>query len=123
MLKTIHMWSAGLSIGGYVLRGIWMLMDSPLLQARLTRTLPHIIDTILLAAGIALALQIHQYPFVQSWLTAKVLALIAYIVVGAVGLRYGRTKRVRTIAWVAAILIFAYIVRVAITHSPTLGFA
>jgi len=62
-----------------------------------------------------------QYPFVHGWLTAKVFAIIAYIVVGAVGLRYGRTKRIRATAWVGAILIFLYIVGVALTRSPTLG--
>lgn len=121
MLKTLHVTCALLSISGYLFRGVLMLRDSPLLNARLVRTVPHVVDTVLLLSAIGLALRIHQYPFVQGWLTAKVIALIAYIVVGAIGLRYGRTKRVRVVAWIAAIVIFAYIVGVALTRSPSLG--
>ena len=121
MLKTLHMTCAALSIGGYCWRGVLMLRDSPLLQARLVRIVPHIVDTLLLVSAVLLALRIHQYPFVQSWLTAKVLALVAYIIVGAIGLRYGRTKRVRAVAFAMAIVIFAYIVGVALTRSPSWG--
>lgn len=121
ILKLIHVTCAVLSISGYIGRGMLMLRDSPLLTARWVRTVPHVVDTVLLLAGIGLAVQIRQYPFVHGWLTAKVIALIAYVVVGAIGLRYGRTKRIRTVAWIGAILIFAYIVGVALTRSPTLS--
>lgn len=121
MLKTLHVTAAVLSISGYILRGMLMLFESPLLRARVLRIVPHVVDTLLLASAIALAVRIHQYPLVHSWLTAKVLALIAYIVVGAIGLHYGRTKRVRVLAFGAALLIFAYIVGVALTRQPFLG--
>ncbi|HEX7249101.1 MAG TPA: SirB2 family protein, partial [Burkholderiales bacterium] len=61
------------------------------------------------------------YPFVQPWLTAKVLALVAYIVLGSFALRRGRTRGARTGAFVAALCVALYIVSVAITRSPTLG--
>jgi len=121
MLKNIHILLAALSISGFIARGILMLRDSPLLSARWVRVAPHIIDTLLLAAGIWLAVRISQYPFVDGWLTAKVFGIVAYIVVGAIGLRYGRTKRIRAVAWIGAILIFLYIIGVAVTRSPTLG--
>lgn len=121
MPKTLHVTAAVLSISGYFLRGMLMLFESPLLRARVLRIVPHVVDTLLLASAIALAVRIHQYPLVHSWLTAKVLALIAYIVVGAIGLHYGRTKRVRVLAFGAALLIFAYIVGVALTRQPFLG--
>lgn len=121
LLKTIHVSCAALSISGYVLRGIWMLRDSPLLTARAVRIAPHAIDTALLVSALLLAWRVQQFPFVHAWLTAKVLALVAYIVVGAIGLRHGRSKRVRAVAWAGAVLIFGYIVGVALTRSPTLG--
>jgi hypothetical protein len=37
-------------------------------------------------------------------------------VVGAVGLKYGSTKKIRVSAWLVAIAIFLYIVLVALTH-------
>ncbi len=115
-LKYLHVTCAVLSITGYTVRGAWMMRDSPWLRKKWVRVAPHIIDTLLLVAGILLALRIRQYPFVQGWLTAKVLALIAYIVVGAVGLKYGKTRKIRVTAWLLAIAIFGYIVLVALTR-------
>jgi uncharacterized membrane protein SirB2 len=115
-LKTLHVACAVLSLSGYVIRGVWMINGSPWLQKKWVKVAPHIVDTLLLAAGIGLALLIRQYPFVQGWLTAKVLALIAYIVVGAIGLKYGKTRNIRIAAWLGAIAIFGYIVLVALTR-------
>ena len=121
VIKDLHVLLAVLSISGFVARGILMLRDSPLLSARWVRVAPHIVDTLLLVAGVWLAVRTAQYPFVHGWLTAKVVGIVAYIVVGAIGLRYGRTKRIRAIAWIGAIVIFLYIVGVAVTRSPVLG--
>ncbi len=115
-LKTIHVASVILSITGYVIRGVWMIRESPWLQNIWVRVLPHIIDTTLLVSAILLAWQIRRYPFVDGWLTAKVLALVAYIVIGAIGLKYGRTKKIRVTAWLVAIAIFLYVVLIALTR-------
>ncbi len=123
ILRAVHVGSALLSIAGFVLRGVWMLQGSPLLKARTTRILPHIVDTLLLGSAIALALRIAQYPFVHAWLTAKVLALLAYIVLGSIALKYGRSRRVRALSYGLALGVFLYIVAVAITRSPTAGLA
>lgn len=116
LLKIVHVSCVLLSISGYLLRGVWMMRESPRLRKKWVRIVPHVIDTTLLGSAILLTIQIRQYPFVQGWLTAKVLALIAYIVVGAVGLKYGKTRKVRIAAWLGAIVIFAYIVLVALTR-------
>ena len=116
LLKHLHITCVVLSISGFLVRGVWMMQESPWLQRKWVRVIPHIIDTILLGSAILLAMQIQQYPFVQNWLTAKVLALVAYIVIGAIGLKYGSTKKIRVSAWLAAIAIFLYIVLVALTR-------
>lgn len=116
LIKHVHLTCAVLSISGYLLRGVWMIRASPWLQKKWVRIVPHIIDTALLGSAILLSIEIRQYPFVQGWLTAKVLALALYIVVGAIGLKYGRTKKIRIAAWLGAITLFAYIVLVALTH-------
>jgi len=77
----------------------------------------------LLASAIALAIISSQYPLAQSWLTAKVIGLIAYIVCGAIALKRGKTKTVRAVFFVVALLIFAYIVLVALNRSPLAVFA
>lgn len=120
-LKLIHVSAVYLSGAGFVLRGMWMLMGSPLLKARLTRILPHIVDTVLLGSAILLALRIYQYPFTHGWLTAKVLALLLYIVLGTVALKRGRTRRLRIVSFVLALATFLYILAVAVTRNPFPG--
>ena len=61
---------------------------------------------------------LQQYPGTHGWLSAKVAGLIAYIGLGMVALRRGRTRRVRLVAWITAQLVFAYIVAVALAHDP-----
>jgi uncharacterized membrane protein SirB2 len=117
-LKHLHLTTVVLSFALFTLRGIWMLVDSPWRQKRWTRIVPHLIDTILLASAIGLMLVLEQYPFIHGWLTAKVLGLIAYIILGSIALKYGPTKPVRAAAWVAALATFGYIVSVALTHTP-----
>ena len=53
-LKLVHVSCAGLSISGFALRGYWMLTNNPLRQRRLTRVLPHIIDTLLLGSAVGM---------------------------------------------------------------------
>lgn len=118
LIRYLHIACAILSVSGYFVRGLWMLRDSPMLRRRWVRIAPHVVDTTLLVAGLILAVRSGQYPFVHGWLTAKVFGLITYILLGAVGLKYGRTKRIRVAAWVAALLVFGYIVSVARTRSP-----
>ena len=117
-VKMIHIGCAALSYAGFFARGMLMIRSAPLLHARWMRVVPHVVDTLLLASAIVLAAMSHQYPFVEPWLTAKVIALVLYIGIGMIALRRGRTRRGRTVAWVAAQLVFVYIVAVAITHSP-----
>jgi uncharacterized membrane protein SirB2 len=94
-----------------------MLAESPLLQRRWVKTMPHLIDSLLLASALWLAVWSHQYPGPQPWLTAKLVALIAYILLGSVALKYGRTKAVRALAYVGALATFGYIVTVAVTKN------
>jgi uncharacterized membrane protein SirB2 len=121
LIKHLHVTAVALSLSGFVLRGIWMLRSSPLLQARLTKVLPHLVDTVLLLSAIWLAVAIQQYPLVDGWLTAKVLGLIAYILLGTVALKRGPTLPIRLTAWIGALLVFGYIVLVALSKDPWLG--
>lgn len=95
-----------------------MLSGSSLLQRRWVRTLPHINDALLLASAIGLASMSHQYPGQAPWVSAKVCALVVYIVLGTLALKRGKTRPVRALALAGALLTFAYIVAVAITKNP-----
>jgi len=118
-IKTLHVACAALSITGFAARGALMLAGSPLLQRRFVRVAPHVVDTLLLASAVWLAWFLGQVPFVQAWITAKIAALLLYIVLGTVALRSGRTRAVRAAAFCAALAVAAYIVAVALTRDAT----
>lgn len=117
-LKLIHASCAFISIAGFGLRGYWMASDHPLLQHRAAKVLPHFIDTLLLVSAITLLLILHLSPLEQPWLIAKILALFIYIGLGMVALRFGRTRKIKMIAWLLALLTAGYIVSVAYSKSP-----
>ena len=106
---------ATLSGSLFLLRGIWMLRESSLLAQRWVRIVPHVVDTLLLTSALTMVIWSEQYPFVQNWLTAKVLALILYLGLGAIALKYGKRKSVRVCALALALIIFLYIASVAAT--------
>jgi len=116
LIKNIHLLTIFISISGFILRGIWVIQDSSRLQQRWVKIVPHINDTILLISGITLAINIQQYPFVHGWLTAKIIALLAYIGLGMMTIRHGRSKQQRILTGLAAILVFMYMVGVARTR-------
>ena len=80
--------------------------------------LPHAVDTVLLLSALGLAWLSQQWPFAQAWLTAKVLALVLYIVLGTLALKRARTLGARITAFVAAFAVYLYIVGAAISRSP-----
>ena len=118
-VKYVHVISVVLSLTGFFLRGILMMRDSSLLGARWIKVVPHINDTVLLVAALLLAAMSGQYPFVVGWVTAKVLGVIAYIILGALALRDASTRRMRIASWFASLAVFGWIVSVALTRQPT----
>ena len=119
-IKTVHTGAAALSFSLFALRGTWMLRAPERLRQRWVRIVPHVIDTLLLASALWLAWQIGAEG-TRGWLWAKVIALVAYIALGSLALKRGRTRNMRIAAFAAALVAFAYIVSVALTKSP-LGF-
>ncbi|MBI2993167.1 MAG: SirB2 family protein [Gammaproteobacteria bacterium] len=117
LLRTVHISCAVLTIGSFVLRGILMLRAPALLQNRLSRVLPHVIDTVLFFSGLFLAVMLYGAFYQQRWLLGKLLAVIVYIVLGAIALHLGSTRKIRGLAFVAALGVFAYIVLTAHTKS------
>ncbi|RJG06882.1 regulator SirB [Noviherbaspirillum cavernae] len=115
-VKHLHVTFAALSGILFFVRGLWMLADSGMLQRRWVKIVPHVIDTLLLVFALILVVWSGQYPFAQNWLTAKLLALVVYIVLGTIALKRGRTKSVRIAAFIGALLAFGYIVTVAVTR-------
>jgi len=121
-VKIIHVTSVIISYLLFSLRSMWMLRGSTVLKQRWVKITPHVVDTILLVSAITLATRIQQDPIHDPWLGAKVAGLLAYIGLGMLALRFGKTLRTRIVAWIAAQAVFIYIVLVALTKNPAVLF-
>jgi uncharacterized membrane protein SirB2 len=118
IIKNFHTAFAVLTITGFLLRGAWTMARSGLIHNRATKIAPHIIDTLFLVTGITLVFMLDLAPMQHAWLLAKFAGLLAYIGLGMVAMRFGRTPEIKLIAFVGAVAMFAYIVGVALTKSP-----
>jgi uncharacterized membrane protein SirB2 len=102
----------------FFVRGCMMLAGLPTANHIALRRISVVIDSLLLAAAITLTTIIHQYPFVQAWLTVKLVLLVVYILLGVFALRRGRTRAIRATCFAAAMIVFLFIVSVARAHDP-----
>ncbi len=121
LLKLIHIGTVYITFGLFLARGVWMLLDSPRLQERWVKVVPHLNDTLLLTAAIGMIivgdLSLTQNP----WLIAKISGLLAYILLGAMALKRGETKAQRAAYFIAALAVFGYIIAVAVTKQVIPG--
>lgn len=113
-----HIWCVIASGTVFFIRGCLMLAGKSVANHTIFKRGSVLIDTALFTAAIMLTIIIHQYPFVQAWLTVKVLLLLVYIVLGVFALRLGKTRKSRATYFFAAIAVFLFIVTVARTHNP-----
>ncbi|TAN04996.1 MAG: regulator SirB [Rhodanobacteraceae bacterium] len=102
----------------FFIRGCMLLAGVRGANHVLLRSVSVVIDMTLLAAAVALTMIIHQYPFVQAWLTVKVILLVVYIVLGTFALKRGRTRAVRGGSFAAALAVYLFIISVAYTQNP-----
>jgi uncharacterized membrane protein SirB2 len=121
LLKLIHVGTVYITFGLFLARGIWMLLDSPRLQDRWVRVVPHLNDTLLITAAIGMLVTIGLNPLFQPWLLAKIVGLLLYIGLGTMALKRGRTKVQRSLYFVAALAIIGYIIAVAVTKQVIPG--
>lgn len=120
-LKSIHIAAVATSYALFFVRGVWMIAGSRLLARTWVRVVPHVVDSILLAAAVAMLWSIGLNPLHAPWLSAKLVALVLYIGLGTVAIRHGRTRGGRVGAWIGAQAVFAYMVAVALTKTPVPG--
>ena len=114
MVRNLHVLLAYVTVAGFIARALLGFAGSPLRERRWVRIAPHVIDTLLLAFGIALAVQLSISPLVHGWLAAKIVGLIAYIGFGVMAMR-ASARSTRIVGFVAALLCAAYIFAVAYT--------
>jgi uncharacterized membrane protein SirB2 len=117
-IKAVHIAAVIASGSLFALRGAAVQFGAKWAMAAPLRYLSYSIDTVLLTAALMLATILHQLPFVQGWLTAKVFLLVCYVVLGSFALKRGHTRVVRTTCWIAALLVYLFIVSIARAHHP-----
>lgn len=117
-LKLLHVTLAALSISGFLLRAWWSINGSPLLQTRLARTAPHIVDTLFLFAGIGMIWSASLPVAELTWLHAKFVGLVLYILAGTVAIKRGKSTEIRIMATLLAVGLFAWVVGISIRKSP-----
>ena len=122
-IKLVHQGALALSVTGFFVRGIASLAGAHWVRIRAAKSLPHVVDTVLLVSALTLAWMLRLTPANAPWLLAKTVGLVVYVGVGVVALRPGRSLAVRATAWVTALATVGWIVSVAITKDPRGFFA
>ncbi len=115
MLKNFHIMLAYLTTLGFVVRGIWSFIDSPMGKQRWVRVAPHVIDTLLLLIGITMAFNIGA-SITEGWLAAKLLALLGYIGFGVLAMR-ANSKPLKLVGFFSALACVLYMFAVAFSRS------
>lgn len=117
-IRAIHQSAVALSFAGFLARGAGSLAGAAWVNSRAARSLPHVVDTVLLLSALWLVWILRLNPAAVPWLLAKLVGLVVYIVLGMIALRPTVARPIRAATWLAALAVFGYIVSVAITKNP-----
>jgi len=117
-VRHVHLTAVTLSLGLFVSRGLAVLAGQGWASTRPLRLASVAIDTVLLTAGVTLWAMLGLNPARDAWLGAKLLLLLAYIVLGSFALRRARTPRVKAGCYGAALACAAWMVSIALAHHP-----
>jgi uncharacterized membrane protein SirB2 len=118
-IKWVHIATVCASGSLFALRGALVQAGIPRwASAAPVRYLSYTIDTILLTAALMLLTILPGAMFANGWLTTKLVLVVVYVGLGTFALKRGRTPRVRTLCFIAALLVFAAIIGIALAHHP-----
>jgi len=119
-IKLVHVAAALVSGSLFLLRGLLVVAAGRRSGALVSslRYLSYAVDTVLLTAALMLVSMLPAAMFANGWLTAKLLLLVPYIVLGSFALKRARSERVRWITYALALLSFALMLTIARYHDP-----
>ena len=121
-LKWVHIMAVSLSGALFFVRGAGVQFGATFAMAAPVRYASYLIDTILLAAALALVFVLRDFVLASSWLWVKVILLPVYIVLGSFALKRASSKPMQLLFFAAALTVFIFIYRVARHHDPLGGF-
>jgi uncharacterized membrane protein SirB2 len=116
--RAVHIGAVLCSGTLFAVRGCGVLANARWPMAAALRYLSYGIDTVLLTAALMLVAMLPSAVFANHWLTTKLVLLIVYVALGSLALKRGRSVRVRTICFVAALTVFVVMVGIARMHHP-----
>ena len=117
ILKHTHLTALLVSFLLFFVRGYLMIRESNTSKHRVFLIAPHIVNLVLIGTGISLAVLLHFNPASQPWLAVKLVALVVYIILGVLTFKHPVLK-IRKILWLLALVVFAFIVSVALSKKP-----
>lgn len=120
LIKQLHLVLVLLSVTGFILRVAILNFSSrseAYSQHFAFKRLPHLNDTLLLCAGLYLAFRAGFTPVNSPWLTAKIMALLGYIVFAAQVIKQKGSVYRQGTSFVIALLCFAYMLKLALTKT------
>ncbi|KOR30946.1 hypothetical protein TI04_03375 [Achromatium sp. WMS2] len=120
LVKYIHIAAVVVTSTLFLWRWYLTVVESDIMQQLWVKVLPHVNDSIILVSGVTMIWMSRQYPTNQPWLAAKILAILIYILLASVAIKYGYTRRWRLIAGILAVLCLWYIMMIAINKSVIL---
>jgi len=119
-IKHLHLTVMLLSVLLFIFRFVLTLKSSPKLQQKWLKISPHIIDTLWLLSAVALCVMSKQYPFVDAWVTEKLLAFVMYLLMVTIALKLAKTMLMRFIGLLGALSWLAYAAMVAVSKNAFL---
>lgn len=117
-IKNVHIAAVLFSGALFFLRGLLLFSGRTWAMSAPVRYLSYCIDTVLLTAALMLATILPSAVFANGWLSMKLSLLLVYVLLGTFALKRGRSVRTRWICFVAAILVYVFMISVAHTHQP-----
>ncbi len=120
-IKTVHQLTVVLSVTLFSVRAVGSLLEARWPKRALFRVSQHVNDTCLLLSALTLAVLSGLAPWNTPWLAVKIVGLLVYIVLGTLVMREQLSPTARRVSFMGALIVFGFIVSVAVNRS-VLGF-
>lgn len=112
-IKHLHITLAAISVAFFALRFCARQMDAAFMRRLWVKVAPHLVDTLLLVSGVALAVLYRLSPLEAHWLPVKLLLLLGYIGAG-MGAMKAANGRLRAFYGLLALCFVAGVVSMAV---------
>lgn len=102
-LRHLHLSLVVISVLFFITRAGLMFAGKSIHQQKWAKMTSRTVDTFLLISALILCTIINQYPFVDAWITEKVVSVIAYIILAYIALYQAKTTKNRILTAVGAV--------------------